>query len=113
MLCCAIWFYLPKVKSQGKSLQIPTPSLTPKTGQVLGTFQGHNGPVTCISIVDSNHILTSSWDKTVKKWNSKTFECLFTTEAHGDFVKTCKTYGDRFYSGSTDTTIGIWDLATG
>jgi WD40 repeat protein len=88
-----------------------------KTGEVKKTFTGHNGPVTNCAVEfvngEEKHLLTSSWDKTIKKWNIETQELLYTCVFHSDFVKTVLIYGDRFYSSSADGLIGIWDLATG
>ena len=77
-------------------------------------FRGHNGPVTDLVVLENRNLLvTSSWDKTIKKWNLKTAECILTIEMHADFVKSVKVFQNLLYSCSTDKIICCSDLDTG
>ncbi|ORY94058.1 WD40-repeat-containing domain protein [Syncephalastrum racemosum] len=84
-----------------------------ETKKTVKMFKGHTGPVTSVALSDDNAILwTGSWDKTIKKWDTKTGECLATLKGHSDFVKTLTVVGGHLYSGSADTYIRKWDLNT-
>jgi WD40 repeat protein len=58
-------------------------------------------------------LITSSWDKTIRKWNKETGECLLVLEGHQDFVKSVKLINGKIYSCSSDKTIRCWDLESG
>ncbi|KAI9262226.1 WD40-repeat-containing domain protein [Phascolomyces articulosus] len=84
-----------------------------ETNKVGKIFKGHQGPVTCLALSHGKQIVwTGSWDKTIKKWDAKTGECLATLEGHTDFVKSLIVVGDHVYSGSSDTTIRQWNMDT-
>ncbi|CAO3676248.1 unnamed protein product [Rhizopus stolonifer] len=78
----------------------------------LRLFKGHKGPVTSIVIGKDDTIWTGSWDKTIKKWNVKTGECLATLEGHTDFIKALILVGDSLYSGSSDCFLRRWNTLT-
>ncbi|RUP42967.1 WD40-repeat-containing domain protein [Jimgerdemannia flammicorona] len=87
-----------------------------KTGKSIKVFKGHTGPVTSLALyydADGEWLFTGSWDKTIKKWNTKTQECVATYTAHSDFVKSLIVVRRTLYSGSSDRTIRQWDLVTG
>ncbi|ORE07557.1 WD40 repeat-like protein [Rhizopus microsporus var. microsporus] len=73
-------------------------------------FKGHKGPVTSVVIGKDDTIWTGSWDKTIKKWDAKSGECLATLEGHTDFVKALVISGDSLYSGSSDCFLRRWNL---
>ncbi|KAG2227580.1 hypothetical protein INT45_002265 [Circinella minor] len=84
-----------------------------ETNKVVKLFKGHQGPVTCLALSHNKQIVwTGSWDKTIKKWDAKTGECLATLEGHTDFVKSLIIVGEDLYSGSSDTTIRQWNIET-
>ncbi|KAI8064364.1 WD40-repeat-containing domain protein [Gongronella butleri] len=84
-----------------------------ETKKVSKIYRGHTAPVTCLALSHDGAILwTGSWDKTIKKWDAKTGDCLATLQGHSDFVKCLALVGDRLYSGSADTHIRQWDTAT-
>ena len=77
-------------------------------------FRGHNGPVTDIVVLENRNLLvTSSWDKTIKKWDLNTSQLLLTIETHSDFVKCVKVFQNLVYSSSADRSICCTDLITG
>ncbi|KAG8854415.1 hypothetical protein FRB91_003509 [Serendipita sp. 411] len=80
-------------------------------GKTLQLFKGHSGPVTSIQIYN-NFLITGSWDKTIKIWDTTTKELVSDTDAHIDFVKCLLVISslEILVSGSSDKTIRIWDL---
>ncbi|KAI9022771.1 WD40-repeat-containing domain protein [Phycomyces nitens] len=75
-------------------------------------FKDHTGPVTSLALSgDGKYLWTGSWDKTIKKWNTSTGECLLTLRGHTDFVKTILLVGRYLYSGSSDNHIFQWDIS--
>ncbi|ORX55556.1 WD40 repeat-like protein [Hesseltinella vesiculosa] len=83
---------------------------TKKVGKI---YRGHAAPVTSIALSQDGEVLwTGSWDKTIKKWDTKSGECLATLQGHSDFVKCLEVVGNRLYSGSADTDIRQWDVNT-
>ncbi|PVU93625.1 hypothetical protein BB559_003221 [Furculomyces boomerangus] len=82
-------------------------------------LKGHTGPVTSIAVVpnsgnvDSGQlVLTGSWDKTIKLWDTKSMSVVGIYEGHSDFVKSIfvPQHSEYFYSGSSDKKIIKWKL---
>ncbi|CAG8569386.1 18726_t:CDS:2 [Acaulospora morrowiae] len=87
------------------------------TGKTVGTFSGHNGPVTCLALWYKDgaaYLITGSWDKTLRKFDVESKESLVTFTYHTDFVKSLVVSHtrSRLYSGSSDQDIRSWDLLT-
>ncbi|EPY51277.1 fungal protein [Schizosaccharomyces cryophilus OY26] len=86
-------------------------------GKTCKVYKGHTGPVTCCqvqSLMDDNQdrfLYTGSWDKTIKRWNVRSGECVETLVGHGDYVKSLLLFEEEglLISGSVDTTLGVWD----
>nr|CAG8548766.1 13662_t:CDS:2 [Entrophospora candida] len=81
-------------------------------------YIGHTGPVTCIGMWykdQEEYLITGSWDKNLRKWNTKTKESIFTFLGHEDFVKSLVISQSKsiLYSGSSDKLIRSWNLVTG
>lgn len=96
----------------------------------MKTFHGHTGPVTRVAVYQTHlgqeRLVTGSWDKTIKVWDTETKACLATLRGHTDFVKglavravmvpnkgDCegeKILGHELFSCSYDGTILHWDL---
>jgi len=59
-------------------------------------------------------LVTGSWDKTIKLWNTDTKELISSTAAHSDFVKAVLTIPSLrlLVSSSSDKIIRFWDLST-
>ncbi|CDS02883.1 hypothetical protein LRAMOSA00286 [Lichtheimia ramosa] len=84
-----------------------------ETRKPVKLFKGHAGPVTSLALSPDGSILwTGSWDKTIKKWDTKTGECIATLHGHTDFVKSLLLVGSTLYSGSSDTHIRQWNTET-
>ncbi|KAI8006835.1 WD repeat-containing protein 44 [Camellia lanceoleosa] len=76
------------------------------------SFQGHLNDVLDLSWSKSQHLLSSSMDKTVRLWHLSSKSCL-KVFSHSDFV-TCIQFNpvdDRFFiSGSIDAKVRIWSI---
>ncbi|KAJ3098108.1 hypothetical protein HDU96_000148 [Phlyctochytrium bullatum] len=93
------------------------------TGKTLGLYRGHTGPVTCITVSNEpvgpdgeqvEMLYTGSWDKTLRKWNAKTRDCLLTFTGHTDFIKSVLFLPSHnlLLTGSSDSTLRSWDATT-
>ncbi|KAF9374584.1 hypothetical protein CPB97_012014 [Podila verticillata] len=101
-----------------------------QSGKTMKTFHGHTGPVTRVAVyrthLGQERLVTGSWDKTIKVWDTETKACLATLRGHTDFVKGLavravmiankedsegeKVLGHELFSCSYDGTILHWDL---
>ncbi len=75
-------------------------------------LQGHIAPVNSVSYSpDGKRIVSASSDKTVKVWDARTGQELFTLKGHTESVNsvTCSPDGKRIVSGSGDQTVKAWD----
>ncbi|KAF9180684.1 hypothetical protein BGZ50_006043 [Haplosporangium sp. Z 11] len=83
-----------------------------------------------LNLEGQERLVTGSWDKTIRIWDTETKECLATLKGHIDFVKALvvrtilipdnannndskkKRIGHELFSASVDGTILHWDLQT-
>lgn len=76
------------------------------------SFEGHLDDVLDLSWSKSQHLLSSSMDKTVRLWHLASKSCL-KTFSHSDYV-TCIQFNpvdDRYFiSGSLDAKVRIWSI---
>ncbi|XP_058078022.1 uncharacterized protein LOC131226255 isoform X1 [Magnolia sinica] len=76
------------------------------------SFKGHLADVLDLSWSKSQHLLSSSMDKTVRLWHMSSNSCL-KTFSHSDYV-TCIQFNpvdDRYFiSGSLDAKVRIWSI---
>ncbi|KAF7311609.1 Argonaute-like protein [Mycena kentingensis (nom. inval.)] len=83
-----------------------------ETGKTVQIYKGHTAPVTSLAFYE-NLLVTGSWDKTIKVWDTTTKAQLSSTDAHSDFVK-CLCVIPRLkllVSGSSDKIVRFWDLS--
>ncbi|KAI9093422.1 hypothetical protein K1719_027436 [Acacia pycnantha] len=82
------------------------------TEKPICTFQGHLDDVLDLSWSKSQHLLSSSMDKTVRLWHLSSKSCLKVFK-HSDYV-TCIQFNpidDRYFiSGSLDSKVRIWSV---
>ncbi|KAG0282328.1 hypothetical protein BGZ97_009031, partial [Linnemannia gamsii] len=105
-----------------------------ETGKTMKLFHGHTGPVTRVAVYQTHQgqerLITGSWDKTIRVWDTETKTCLATLKGHTDFVKALavrailvdsteggesgkrKRVAHELFSASYDGTILHWDLET-
>lgn len=67
--------------------------------------------VNCFLIV-GNKIISGGTDNTIKVWNSETFHCEYTLEAHTGSVLYLLQVENKLLSCSTDSLIKVWDMET-
>ncbi|KAI4366082.1 hypothetical protein MLD38_022005 [Melastoma candidum] len=81
----------------------------------LFSFEGHDQDVLDLSWAKSQHLLSSSMDKTVRLWHMSSKSCLKIFR-HSDYV-TCIQFNpveDKFFiSGSLDGKVRIWSVPDG
>jgi WD40 repeat protein len=86
------------------------------TGSCVRTLEGHGDRVSSVcTSPDGSHIISGSYDMTVKVWDALTGSCVRTLEGHGDRVSSVCTSpdGSHIISGSLDKTIKVWDQLSG
>ena len=64
---------------------------------------------------DGRHIVSGSWDKTLRVWELRTGRCLNTLQGHTSLVNSVAVSPDgrHIVSGSVDKTLRVWELGTG
>jgi WD40 repeat protein len=86
-----------------------------KSGQILRTFEGHNGGITSLGIsLDGKFAISGSGDHTVKYWELKSGQMMHSFESHQYHVPAVAIAPDGNFaiSGSLDG-IKQWDLNNG
>ena len=88
------------------------------TGKELITFTPHSGVVWAIAFTSDGAFASSSWDATIKLWNTDEHlgvRELHTLTGHIDGVRSLSISRDGHIlaSGSDDNTIKLWNLDTG
>jgi len=93
-------------------------------GRCLARLEGHKDWVRAVEFVrieaQANdggiawtHLVTGSWDSTVKLWDLQGGSCVATMEGHTDGVRTLAAARDIVVSGAFDKTIRVWRLRAG
>jgi WD40 repeat protein len=82
----------------------------------MQTLEGHGHWVESVAFShDGRHIVSGSWDNTIKFWDTASGACTQTLEGHGHWVESVafSRDGRHIVSGSSDKTIKVWDMASG
>jgi WD repeat-containing protein 86 len=79
--------------------------------ECIGVLEGHDDYITSIIIEDS-FVLSSSADKTVRKWDMSTCECVLVFIGHESIVNRMVCTGDFLFTVSYDKTARCWDYDT-
>ncbi|TIA91616.1 hypothetical protein E3P99_01022 [Wallemia hederae] len=107
------------------------------SGNTLGELRGHEHVIECVAwapitsyphirqlISETNtsgdntpnkYVATASRDKSIKIWDTTTYQCIHTLNGHDNWVKSILFHpaGTHLLSSSEDKSIKIWDLTTG
>ena len=82
----------------------------------MRTFEEHSETIRAVAFSpDGKHVLSGSWDKTIKLWHVATGRLIRTFEGHSGSVYSVvfSPNGATVASASDDGTIRLWDAATG
>ncbi|KXJ26868.1 F-box/WD repeat-containing protein 7 [Exaiptasia diaphana] len=60
----------------------------------------------------SGHLITTSWDETIRLWDLKTGHCLLTLRGHTEAVYCCQFDERRIVSGGGDNLVVVWNAKT-
>lgn len=87
--------------------------LDSETGkQLTPGINGHAGPVWAVRFQGEHHVLSGSYDKTIKLWDLFTGNCVATMRGHTGWVSCLEV--DRncpeFISASWDETVRVWRM---
>lgn len=112
-----LWAIAVQDTAQSRS-EKPTnpPSLASVSVHCLYTLQGHTGTVNDVAFSPDGQILaSSSYDHTIRLWNTDTGQCLRVLRGHHDCVWSVNFTSDSktIISGGQDCTVKFWDAATG
>lgn len=78
------------------------------TDTIIGT---HNDAIKCVEMATKvNGILTGSWDKTVKLWDTREKECVGTYEQNNGKVYSMNCIDEKLVVATSDRKVLIWDL---
>lgn len=82
--------------------------LNTHTDTKIGT---HNDGIKCVEMAHKvNGILTGSWDKTVKLWDTREKECVGTYEQNNGKVYSMNCIEEKLVVATSDRKVLIWDL---
>jgi WD40 repeat protein len=93
-----------------------TANLLPPGSGLVRTLQGHAKEIGAVTITpDGNHIISASWDNTLKVWEVSTGQEVRTLKGHTSDVNAVAITpdGKHVVSGSHDRTIKVWEIASG
>jgi WD40 repeat protein len=88
----------------------------PDPDPLLHSLEGHEGRVTSVAVTpDGKHIVSGSWDKSIKVWELASGSLLRSLEGHTEWVSSVvvTSDGQQVVSGSGDNTIRLWDMISG
>jgi WD40 repeat protein len=86
-----------------------------ESGAALAVLRGHKSAVTSVSYSpDGQHIVSGSYDGTVRMWDAQSGAALAVLEGHERVITNvaCSQDGLRIVSSSLDNTVRIWDVQT-
>jgi WD40 repeat protein len=72
-------------------------------------YEGHTNKVSCIDF-SGHHLITGSWDQTIRMWDINTGVCLNSMTGHTANIKHLQTADHRIVSSSNDNTLMEWDM---
>ena len=95
-------------------LQAQAPNLSPPGGNLIYILSGHTDGVNNLLLTDDGHLLSSSYDHTVKVWDIETGSLLHSLKGHTDRINNLLLTRDgKAISSSWDHTVKVWDIKRG
>ena len=80
----------------------------------LNSFEAHTYNIERLRYLSNGYLGSVSDDKSVKLWNTTTWNLIFSYTGHSNYVFDVAYLGNDLYaSGSSDNTIQIWQLPSG
>lgn len=76
------------------------------------SFIGHTDGITCLQF-NQKHIITGSYDSTIKIWDIQTQKCVRTLVGHTKGIRSLIFDNQKLISCGLDTTIKVWNYHTG
>ena len=84
------------------------------SGDLVKTYYGHTGAITCMTIdVDTKQLISGSTDRTIRSWSIVHAAPLRTFEGHVGSIISLSVATKVIYSGSSDGTCRSWALDVG
>jgi WD40 repeat protein len=76
------------------------------------SYEGHQGAITDLVVLNSKHLASGSRDKTIKVWEILTGWCIFTLKGHSRSITSLVHLKEenKLVSGSLDESIRVWSL---
>jgi WD40 repeat protein/tRNA A-37 threonylcarbamoyl transferase component Bud32 len=86
----------------------------PDAGSKLRSFVGHTEGVPVVAFTpDGQHVISGSWDATIKIWDVHTGQCLHTFHTPGEIWDLAISPNGRcLAAGGNNTIVYLWDLQT-
>ena len=104
--------------SRDGSVRLWSLSKDGKTTSPLHTLpRGHTDVVSSLAwLPDGSSLVSASWDRTIRKWDGHTGQCVFASEAvHSDWVYAvaCAPNGRHVVTGGVDCCLYVWNTSSG
>jgi WD40 repeat protein len=80
-----------------------------KLGKVKKVLKGHKGKINSMAILHNDNLISASDDKTLKVWDIKTFQCIFTIEEEYP-INSIITLNENTIACSTFSNIKLRDI---
>ncbi|KAF9024981.1 WD40 repeat-like protein [Hymenopellis radicata] len=84
-----------------------------RTGEQLGTLEGHQSAITCVAFFpDSFQLVSGSKDRSIRTWDMRNGGNMKVLTGHATSVAV-SVGGEKIVSGSPDGSVIVWDAKTG
>ena len=80
--------------------------------ECIGLLEGHKDYITSL-FIEGNYVMSSSADKTIRKWDMSTCECVLIYLGHESTVNKILCGNDYLFSVSYDKKAKCWDYESG